>query len=364
VAEALGAALAQIAASPETLPRRGRAFLEALHSFVPYDAAWLAHADSTRGRYPTLASIGLDDHMLDFLSGPTMAQDIAATGADRDGRPLDLSDLPLAAAEFTTWSDCFVPSGIQESLAVGLFAPDNRLVGFLALLTCSSRSPSPMAREHLATSAPVLARGIDPMPSLRAASRVVGGATAATVLRHDRRTEPLQGIRGHPLLEAGSPVLAVAWGRLDEGQILCSFLWPLGGRHAPAGHVRVSVVAAPQDASAVKMKGMVLLSAPSDLHDLTPRELEVLGLTIDGLSNQEIARALVVAPRTVAAHIEHLLVKLDATTRTLAAVRAERLGLYVPAAVQSCAEDGARSRRVPPGPPARRPRVRTTGPGS
>ena len=36
------------------------------------------------------------------------------------------------------------------------------------------------------------------------------------------------------------------------------------------------------------------------------------------------------APRTVAAHLEHVLAKLEAPTRTLAAVRAERDGLYVP----------------------------------
>jgi DNA-binding NarL/FixJ family response regulator len=57
----------------------------------------------------------------------------------------------------------------------------------------------------------------------------------------------------------------------------------------------------------------------------------VLGLLVEGCSNHEIARALVVAPRTVAAHLEHVLVKLEAPTRTLAAVRAEREGLYVPA---------------------------------
>jgi DNA-binding NarL/FixJ family response regulator len=51
---------------------------------------------------------------------------------------------------------------------------------------------------------------------------------------------------------------------------------------------------------------------------------------IDGCSNHELARVLVVAQRTVAAHVEHILVKLRAPTRTLAAVRAERQGLYVP----------------------------------
>jgi hypothetical protein len=58
----------------------------------------------------------------------------------------------------------------------------------------------------------------------------------------------------------------------------------------------------------------------------------VLGYVINGCSNGEIARALVVAQRTVAAHIEHILAKLEAPSRTLAAVRAEREGLYVPPA--------------------------------
>jgi DNA-binding NarL/FixJ family response regulator len=62
----------------------------------------------------------------------------------------------------------------------------------------------------------------------------------------------------------------------------------------------------------------------------------VLGLLIEGCSNQQIARALVVAPRTVAAHLEHILAKLDAPSRTLAAVRAEREGLYVPPYLSFC----------------------------
>ncbi|MGY1608671.1 response regulator transcription factor [Geodermatophilus sp. SYSU D00700] len=79
------------------------------------------------------------------------------------------------------------------------------------------------------------------------------------------------------------------------------------------------------------LSGMVLLSPGGDLRGLTPRELEVLGLLVEGYTNQEIARSLVVAPRTVAAHLEHVLAKLGAPSRTLAAVRAERAGLYVPA---------------------------------
>lgn len=166
--------------------------------------------------------------------------------------------------------------------------------------------------------------------SLLTAARLVRGVTAGTVLRRDGRTQPLPGIDGDPLLTAGSPVLAVAHVRIAAGQVYSSFLWPRGGWHAPGDLSRVTILAAPEDAP-VRVTGVVLLSGSPDLHGLTPRELEVLGLVVDGCSNQEIARTLVVAPRTAATHVEHVLLKLGTPTRTHAAVRAEREGLYVPA---------------------------------
>jgi DNA-binding NarL/FixJ family response regulator len=75
---------------------------------------------------------------------------------------------------------------------------------------------------------------------------------------------------------------------------------------------------------------VLLISPAGDLDGLTPRELEVLGYLVDGAGNAEIAEALVVAQRTVATHVEHILLKLGTPTRTLAAVRAERYGQYVP----------------------------------
>src|SRR3954469_2467986 len=339
VAEALGTALARIAASSAPLPERARALLAALRSVVPFDAAWIALADPLRSSYSSLAaSADLDAGVVDFLSGPLMAHDIEVTGTDRDRPPLSPSDLPYAAEELPTWSDCLIPAGIHEALAVALFAHGGRHVGFLALLSGDREPPTAAVRRRLAALAPVLAHGIDPMRFLLTTARLVRGATAGTVFRRDGRTEPLPGLDGDPLLAVGSPVLAAACERIADGQVYSSFLWPLGGWHAPGGYARVTALAAPDDVPAV-LVGVVLLSPVPDLHGLTPRELEVLGLVVDGYSNQEIARTLVVAPRTVAAHVEHLLVKLEAPTRTLAAVRAEREGLYVPAVPRSsCGE--------------------------
>jgi len=50
-------------------------------------------------------------------------------------------------------------------------------------------------------------------------------------------------------------------------------------------------------------------------HPLTVREFEVAGKVAEGLTNAQIAEALFVSPKTVSAHIEHILAKLGATRR-------------------------------------------------
>ena len=60
---------------------------------------------------------------------------------------------------------------------------------------------------------------------------------------------------------------------------------------------------------------------------LTVRELEVLTLLTDGLLNIAIAHRLEISERTVAHHIEHILDKLGASSRTSAARRAVEDGL-------------------------------------
>jgi DNA-binding NarL/FixJ family response regulator len=60
---------------------------------------------------------------------------------------------------------------------------------------------------------------------------------------------------------------------------------------------------------------------------LTARELEVLGLLAEGLSNREIAERLGFSAHTAKFHVNAVLGKLDATTRAEAVARAVRHGL-------------------------------------
>ena len=69
------------------------------------------------------------------------------------------------------------------------------------------------------------------------------------------------------------------------------------------------------------------LEPPAD--PLTPRELEVLRLLAEGLTNKVIAELLGISEHTIKFHVNALMGKLDAGSRTEAVTRATRLGLLL-----------------------------------
>ena len=63
------------------------------------------------------------------------------------------------------------------------------------------------------------------------------------------------------------------------------------------------------------------------LAGLTAREVEVLVLLARGKSNKQIAAELVITPKTAGNHVEHIYVKIGASSRAAAALFAVRHGL-------------------------------------
>jgi NarL family two-component system response regulator LiaR len=61
--------------------------------------------------------------------------------------------------------------------------------------------------------------------------------------------------------------------------------------------------------------------------DITPRELEILRLLAQGMSNAELAAALFISEKTVKTHVSNILGKLNLADRTQAAIYAYKHGL-------------------------------------
>jgi len=63
---------------------------------------------------------------------------------------------------------------------------------------------------------------------------------------------------------------------------------------------------------------------------LTPREREILGLIVQGLTNRQIGQILAVSPATIRTHVQNIMGKLGVSDRTQAAVWAVRSGIAGP----------------------------------
>ena len=63
---------------------------------------------------------------------------------------------------------------------------------------------------------------------------------------------------------------------------------------------------------------------------LSDREREILALLAAGDPQDEIATKLFISPKTVATHIQHVLLKLNVRSRAQAVAAAYRLGISVP----------------------------------
>ena len=76
------------------------------------------------------------------------------------------------------------------------------------------------------------------------------------------------------------------------------------------------------------LAGVLSSSAATEkMTNLTQRERDVLRLLADGMSNEEIGKALFISPETVPTHVRKAMAKLDADTRTQAVATALRQSL-------------------------------------
>jgi DNA-binding NarL/FixJ family response regulator len=321
-----------IATAPGGFAERAEALLAQLQRVVRFDAGWITLLPADQDLHVPLARSGYDERICGFFDNTSLLEEVELLGLRRSRRPVRLREVPFPPSELPSWAEYLEPAGFRDAVSAGLITPEGRYLGVLTLHTQDANQVSEAARDLIGVLAAPIASAVDPLRSLSTIAGMVQRAAAGIVLAPSGAVLPLPGLSGHRLLAPGSGVLAAAVAQLAEGGPHAAFLSPLpnmDGAGSSEAHVRITVLAAPPDLQ-LYAAAVVLVSPAGDLHGLSRRELQVLGLLVTGASNERIAAALEITARTVAVHVEHVLAKLTAPSRTAAAARALRLGLFVP----------------------------------
>lgn len=138
--------------------------------------------------------------------------------------------------------------------------------------------------------------------------------------------------------EVGVPTLAIAAGETTAAELWSNGALGLLDRSASAPQIAAAVNAILQGMRVVAHSLLpVHKDAPPSIpgaaepliEPLTPREIDVLQRMADGLSNKMIARELSISEHTVKFHVNSILAKTGAQSRTEAVVRATRLGILL-----------------------------------
>jgi len=309
-------AIASAAGSPG---ERAATALEELRSLVPFDAAEVGTRHPVTGELTLMAGDGYSQDILDGLHSPAFVDLMYALDLPDTGRPTRMKDLPGDPLDNWAVSEMLLPAGFREGMTMALRTSDGRFVGAINLSTTSSDHPSDLAKDAIAQLCVALGNMVDPGQSSKWISMLLGTGSMAIGLDPSGDTVALPGLEGHHLLSRDSELIQVAQRSSVRGS-WGSFMWP-----DENDWYRVRVVPCRGD----ELLASVVSLDSTDIGPLTRRELEVLTLAAEGLSNHEIADALVISDRTVATHVEHVLDKLEAPNRAAAASYALREGLIL-----------------------------------
>jgi DNA-binding CsgD family transcriptional regulator len=324
------AEITRIAAMPGDVQERAGALIQTLRPLLRHDAAWLSLLDPERWRQEPVVVVGHHDRFRQHITSAAFMADVERVGMHRGSRPIRVVDSPVPVSEVPAWVDFFEPAGLAEGVSIPLVTADGR---YLGLLGAHAESPVPLSdevRDLLVVLTPLLAHVVDPLRTLTALAGLVQDTRAGMVLTRSGRTESLPGLPGARALGVEPSSLRLVGSLLTPDRSWARFVVPGQAPGARAGLVQVTVLACPP-APPGHHRALVLLGPPPETYGLTPRELQVLGLLVEGRSNAAIASALRITSRTAIGHLEHIMLKLGAESRTAAAVRADRQGLYVPA---------------------------------
>ncbi|MGW2518979.1 response regulator transcription factor [Streptomyces sp. NPDC001617] len=301
----------------------GAEALRQLARALPLDAATLLALDPLTGAHVQVAGIGYtakasEDLAAEFVGTPWYENVV------RQELPPSISeDTGSRFRDGWFYAERVRPAGFRDGVT-GALRHRGRLVGLVHLSASGANAYDTDARRLLASVIPALAALADPVPRAGDLEGLAQESTASLVAHGGvidvpgrERVRALRDPAFHELLRAFA----------DTGGRRLRLLWP-----AERAWHRVVLH---RHGSGPVADAVLVVETPTELpYGLSPRELDVLTRAATGQTNQAIAQALYLSPRTVHTHMEHLLRKTGAVSRAEATALAVRDGLLRPAPEQ------------------------------
>jgi DNA-binding CsgD family transcriptional regulator len=244
---------------------------------------------------------------------PAAALARLALADDRVDDALELTDGPMrviTSKGIWVWATEVAPVRVQALASAGRCGEAAKVMNAFALGLRGRNAPAPLA--SLALCRAVLAEVDEPA---RAAGLYSRAADAWEAL-----PRPYDALLAR---ERQACCLAAA-GQPDGVELLSQIFVKLSALGAAGDADRV---AHELREHGVKARRIHPGGRPRYGDQLSPRELEVVQLVANGRTNREIARALVLSPRTVACHVDSAMRKLKVPSRTALAVSAIETGI-------------------------------------
>ncbi|UGS37211.1 helix-turn-helix transcriptional regulator [Capillimicrobium parvum] len=310
---------AEIAASGCDVEEKVAEILHAAEPIMRVDGWMIWGLDPLTGQRQQLYATGYPAPLMAYLDGPDFEVDVLTPFAQaKTGWPARVRDLPFKPMELRCMSEFYLPVGFVEGLVAPLASTGGRLTGFLDSSATDRRNPSDEARQLMSYLSRILGRLIDPVEESRRASQLLAGEQYILKIEPDRGADAA----------ARPPVEVVRPRNQDDRQLVAYFTELLAlimeskrdwwttqffWEGVVKQWYRCRCVRRHDGGIVVGLSRFERLP-----HGLSRRELEVLTLVADGARNDDIASTLVVTTRTVKAHVQHILEKLDVSSRSAA----------------------------------------------
>lgn len=302
-----------IVAGSAPAAERAEAVFDELRHVLPYAAVQLARWDAAHETHRVIASRGYSAAVLASLHSENYRNDrVWPVIANHPGGPLFWDDCPFDRKGSGFYTTVLEPNGFGEGATMLFRSHDGEYLGMLTANLEEARAPVEATRALLGVAGAALLPLVAPDRNAHAlVLQCAPDADAVAVRDADGAWHPL---RHWPMPPA--ELLA----HLDGSSLppRARFPWFDEREHGRGVSAHVQVL----PTGDLTYPTVLTLQRARTPFGLTRREVQVLSLVAGGLSNADIAARLHLSTRTVGTHMDHVLGKLQVTSRTAAAIKA------------------------------------------